>query len=86
MAIVHTFADSLRGAGDTKSPMLIAFVGPVFVRLSACWILAFELELGLIGIWLGSTLDWFVRSIWVTLIFKKEAWMSIDLFSSPTQK
>ena len=42
--------------------MVSAIIGPVIVRLSACWYLAFELELGLIGIWLGSSLDWLVRT------------------------
>ena len=61
MAIADALAGALRGAGDTRSPMVIALFGPVCVRLSACWLFAMVFELGLLGIWMGTTLDWAVR-------------------------
>ena len=44
MAVTDVLAGSLRGAGDTRTPMAVALAGPVVVRLTACWVLAFELE------------------------------------------
>jgi putative MATE family efflux protein len=79
MALVDAFAGTLRGAGDTRSPMVAALVGPVCMRLVACWYFGFELEMGLIGIWLGSTLDWLVRLIWLALIFSRGKWLEIKL-------
>ena len=74
MALTDAFAGSLRGAGDTRTPMIAALVGPVAVRLTACWILAFPMGLGLVGIWIGSTLDWAVRSVWLGYAFRRGKW------------
>ena len=77
MAIADALAGGLRGAGDTRSPMRVALVGPVLVRLTACWVLAVELDLGLLGIWLGTTLDWAVRVVWLAAIFRRGAWRDL---------
>jgi len=79
MAVTDALAGSLRGAGDTRTPMAVALAGPVMVRLAACWYLAFELELGLLGIWLGSTLDWLVRALWLTVVYARGRWKRITL-------
>lgn len=75
MAITDALAGALRGAGDTRTPMQAAFVGPVLVRLSACAILAYPAGLGLLGIWIGSTLDWLVRTLWLTRAFAARRWL-----------
>jgi multidrug resistance protein, MATE family len=79
MALTDVYAGALRGAGDTKTPMLVALVGPLLVRLSACWLFAYQLELGLVGIWLGSTLDWSVRAFSLWLVYRRGKWMYIDV-------
>ena len=79
MAITDAFAGGLRGAGDTRSPMIVALIGPVLVRVAASWLFAFELGLGLVGIWLGSTLDWLVRGVWLSVVFKRGRWKQIKL-------
>ncbi|MEE2785911.1 MAG: MATE family efflux transporter [Myxococcota bacterium] len=79
MAVTDAFAGGLRGAGDTKSPMIVALIGPVLVRVAASWLFAFEFELGLVGIWLGSTLDWLVRGIWLSIVFGRGRWATIKL-------
>ena len=77
MAITDVYAGALRGAGDTKTPMIAALGGPVLVRLSACYLLAYTCGLGLIGIWIGSTLDWLVRAIYLFLVFRRGKWKRI---------
>ena len=79
MAITDALAGSLRGAGDTRTPMLVAIVGPVVVRLSACWLFAFEWEMGLLGIWLATTVDWLVRCVALALMFRRGAWKRIEV-------
>ncbi len=79
MAIADVLAYSLRGAGDTKSPLFVALAGPVVVRLSACWLLAIHFDLGLLGIWMGTTLDWFVRSVWLAVVFARGRWRTVQL-------
>ena len=79
MAWTDVHAGALRGAGDTRSPMVVALVGPVLVRVVACWLLAYEMGLGLAGIWIGSTLDWGVRSIWLSLVFRRGKWQHVNV-------
>ncbi|MFW5878997.1 MAG: MATE family efflux transporter, partial [Myxococcota bacterium] len=79
MAATDVLAGSLRGAGDTRNPMIVAIIGPVFVRVLASWSLAFPLGYGLIGIWVGSTLDWVVRSVWLAVVFRRGRWKSIEV-------
>jgi len=76
MAIHDTMAGALRGAGDTRSPMLVTLVGCVLMRLGACYLLAWPLGLGLVGIWIGTTLDWLLRASWITALFWRGRWKS----------
>lgn len=79
MAVTDALAGALRGAGDTRSPLLAALAGPVAVRLLACWVLAYPLGLGLVGIWIGSTLDWAVRTAWLVRAWRSGRWRTIEL-------
>ena len=79
MAITEAMAGGLRGAGDTRTPLIAALVGPGLVRLVACWFLAFHLEWGLIGIWVGTSLDWLIRVFFLVIMFKRGHWKSIAL-------
>lgn len=74
MALADVLAGSLRGAGDTRSPMGVALLGPVLVRLLACWLLAVHLGLGLPGIWIGTTIDWAVRCALLALLWARGRW------------
>lgn len=79
MAFVDALSYGLRGAGDTRQPLKAAILGPVIVRLSACWFFAFTLDLGLWGIWIGTNFDWFARAIYLDRVFKRGAWRSVRL-------
>ncbi|MEM9190689.1 MAG: MATE family efflux transporter, partial [Myxococcota bacterium] len=57
MAVAVVLSESLRGAGATKTVLGVMAIGGVFIRLSATYVYAFELDLGLLGVWLGSTTD-----------------------------
>lgn len=82
MAIGIVLSQSLRGAGRTKSALAVSFTGAVFVRLFATWFFTFFLGLGLVGVWLGSTTDWFVRAIVLVLLFRRPLGVS-DTESPP---
>jgi putative MATE family efflux protein len=79
MAICEAMAGGLRGAGDTRSPMIAALIGPGIIRLSVCWFLAFKLEMGLIGIWYGTSLDWVIRVVFLVAVYKRGRWKQIKL-------
>jgi putative MATE family efflux protein len=84
MALTDVFAGVLRGAGDTRNPMKVALFGPLLVRLSSCWLFAYYLDFGLLGIWFGSTLDWLSRTVWLWIIFRKGKWKFIQIEKGST--
>ena len=73
MAVGIVLAQSLRGAGRTRDALGVSVVGAVIVRLSATWFFAITLGLGLTGVWMGSTLDWIVRSALYVVIGARTA-------------
>ena len=73
MAVAMVLAQSLRGAGRTREALGVSVIGAVLVRLSATWLLAITMGFGLAGVWLGSTLDWMVRSVLLGVIWRRTA-------------
>lgn len=74
MILADTWSGALRGAGDTFTPMISAILGPIFMRLFACWFFAWYLGMGLLGFWIGTTLDWYVRASWTGFAFYRRRW------------
>lgn len=73
MAVGIVLAQSLRGAGRTKEALRVSVVGAVLVRLSCTWLFAITFGLGLPGVWMGSTVDWIVRSALLARAWAKPA-------------
>jgi putative MATE family efflux protein len=74
-----TLGGGLRGAGDTYHPMLTSLVGSAFVRVLACYILAFPLGLGIYGIYWGTVIDWLVRAGVLYYFYKRGHWSRIRI-------
>jgi putative MATE family efflux protein len=79
MAMAVVLGHGLRGAGDTRSPVLAAAVGGLALRVAGAWLLAVEFELGLAGIWMATAIDWTVRSLILGAVFLRGHWRSLDL-------
>jgi len=74
LGFIFTYAGGLRGAGDTRSPMIVALVGTFFLRLPLVYLLAITFGLGLRGIWYGTLLDWIGRAVVIYVIFRRGKW------------
>lgn len=68
------FNGALRGAGDTKAPMVIGALGLWGVRLPFSYFLSLRLGWGIRGVWAAMTLDLFVRFAFSSLRFYRGRW------------
>jgi len=79
VAVQMVLSGSLRGAGDTRTPMVVTVVGTLLFRVSAVYLLAIVLGLGLAGVWLGTAVDWTGRAILLYLLFQRGTWKRIEV-------
>ena len=89
MAVLQVLSASLRGAGDTRVPLVITFVGLLGVRIPLAVLLAWPavpltseveipgLHLGVAGAWLAMVLDVSLRAVLVLLRFIGGAWRHV---------
>jgi len=77
LAFLIVVSGGLNGAGDTKTPMIIAFIGSIVVRLSLAYLFAFKLGYGFAGIWLAAVCDWSIEAILAVVAFYKGKWREI---------
>ncbi len=69
----------LRGAGDTISPMIVALIGVILIRLPLAYYFVIVLDKGLIYVWWASVIDWIVRAVIVVLIARFGRWHRIKV-------
>ena len=89
MAILQVLSAALRGAGDTRVPLVITFVGLLGVRIPLAALLAWSvvplvgggalpgLGLGVTGAWLAMVLDVTLRSLLVLTRFLSGQWRHV---------
>lgn len=74
MAFGTVIRMGLRGAGATRAVLLLTLLGALLVRLPATWLFAIHLDLGLLGVWMGSTADWIVQAGLCAVLFFRGGW------------
>jgi putative MATE family efflux protein len=86
LAATIVFTSALRGAGDTRVPVLFTFVGFFVVRIPLAYYLTQEevnlgplgvvqgLDLGLIGAWLAMVTDLVIRGFFFLIRFIRGKW------------
>lgn len=74
LAFYMLYGSALRGAGDTRSPMIVSLIGVICFRVTAVWLLAIVLQLGLAGVWLGTAIDWAGRAIIMYVMYRQGRW------------
>lgn len=76
-AVIFALGGALRGAGDTRYPLMVSLVNWFLVRLPLAYLFAFVFGFGLTGIWLGVTIDYFVRAALLAVRFRSGAWARV---------
>ncbi len=89
LACIIIFNGCLRGAGDTRVPMLMTLIGFLAIRIPAAYLLMFDsvtlgplgtlpgLGLGLYGAWLAMFIDLLARGVMYLLRFAGGSWKHI---------
>ena len=75
----EVFTGALRGAGDTRSAMLITLAGAWALRVPATYLVVRRLGLGLSAVWTVMLADWTLSAILAWLRFRSGRWQRIHL-------
>jgi putative MATE family efflux protein len=81
IAIFFTLAGGLRGAGDTRWPMIASVLGIYVVRLPAAMLLGSSglLDVAVVGVWLGLFADYYVRAAIIGWRFRSGRWKAVEV-------
>jgi putative MATE family efflux protein len=79
MAAATIFAGALRGAGDTRYPMIITGAGIWLVRLPLAYLFALGFDWGLVGAWSAMALDLALRGALNFLRFRSGRWKTMQV-------
>jgi len=77
IAIVMVLNGTLRGAGDTRTPMLVTAFGVLLFRVVVVYLFAIVFGWGLAGVWLGTAVDWAGRAALVYVLFRRGKWKEL---------
>lgn len=69
-----TLPNTLRAANDVGYCMWVAIASMWIFRIGFSYVLAQYLGLGLLGVWMAMTTDWFVRMIFFTIRYRGHKW------------
>lgn len=76
LVIMIVYVFTLRGAGDTRYPLLFSILGVIFVRVPLAYYCGIVLNGGLIGAWIGMCVDISLRAILVTVRYRRGRWLT----------
>ncbi|MBN1935276.1 MAG: MATE family efflux transporter [Anaerolineae bacterium] len=69
----------LRGAGDTRTPMVVTLIGTFFFRVPITYLSALTLGGGLRGLWLGTVIDWSMRALVMCVLYLRGRWKTVEV-------
>lgn len=75
MVVCIVYTAALRGAGDSRTPMLFTVFSVLGIRVPLAWLCGHVLEWGLVGAWIGMCADVLVRAILVSVRFVRGGWL-----------
>lgn len=74
LALTMILSGALRGAGDTRWPLVFTLIGNLGVRIPGTYLLAHHLDYGVRGAWYAMVADIFVRAVLVGYRFWQGDW------------
>ena len=80
IATHFTLGGALRGAGDTKWPLYASTAGVYGFRIPLALFLGVAMGTGVVGAWIAMTAEYFVRSVFVSMRFRRGGWKTVQVF------
>jgi hypothetical protein len=74
MGVHFTLGGALRGAGDTWTPLVAAFLGNWAFRVPLAYVFSQGFDLGITWVWAALIADHFVRAAWLAASFRRGRW------------
>lgn len=72
-------AGALRGAGDTRWPLVVSFAGLWLVRIPLAWFVGVVLGLGMIGVWAAYIVEYSLRAVVTVWRFAAGKWKTLQV-------
>jgi Na+-driven multidrug efflux pump len=69
----------LRGAGDTRTPMIVTLAGTLLFRVPITYLFVLVLDGGLSGVWLATSVDWSMRALIMCLLYLRGKWKTVTV-------
>lgn len=70
-------SEAMRGAGDTRWPMILSNVSTWLIRLPAVFVLGVVFELGIVGVWYALCSELLIRGCLFTARFLHGGWLKV---------
>lgn len=77
--IAFVLAGALRGAGDTRTTLIVGTISMWLIRLPVAYGFGVVAKLGVTGIWIAWFADWALRSGVYAWIFKRGDWKTLRI-------
>jgi putative MATE family efflux protein len=77
MAWYFVLAGAHRGAGDTRTPLIITALGAVVLRLALVYLFGLRFGWGLPGVWIACNVDWIARAVGMEFFFRRGRWKTV---------
>ena len=79
MAVEFSLGGALRGAGDTRFPLLAILVGLIVFRLGGAFLVAIPLFGTITAVWFCLLADWAVKASMLALRFAGDRWKHVEV-------
>jgi Na+-driven multidrug efflux pump len=79
LCTVMILGGCLRGAGDTRTPMIVTLVGTMLFRVPITYLFVIVLDGGLSGVWLATAVDWSMRALILCVLYLRGRWKNVTV-------
>ncbi len=78
-ATTIVFSSAMRGAGDTRTPMLATYIITYLVRVPWVYVAGIVMGWSIVFVWLGLVCEWVVRASLFAFFFFRGRWRRVEV-------